>query len=72
MAIKAKRRADGNLVLARKVNESVTLRNENDGSEIVVTVSKINGNKTSIGFNAPLHVKIARTELMTKGATEPC
>ena len=70
MAIKAKRRVDGNLVLARKVLESVTLRNENDGSEIVVTLAKISGNKASIGFNAPVHIKIARTELMTKGAAE--
>jgi sRNA-binding carbon storage regulator CsrA len=81
MAMKAKRKEKGGLVLSRKVGESFTLFDRRDGSfvPIVVTQEKIQGNRSSLHIDAPEYIGIVRTELTTngivldaKGATESC
>lgn len=46
------------LVLARKVGERIRI-----GSDIFVTVTRIGTDKVGLGFEAPDHVEIVRTEL---------
>lgn len=68
MELKA-HRGNGTLVLSRKISESVTLVDSRDGSVVaVVTVEKVCGNRASIGFKAPLHIGIRRSELENKEA----
>jgi carbon storage regulator len=50
------------LVLSRKENESIVLTLPN-GQEIVVTVVEIDRGKIRLGFEAPLDIKIFRTEI---------
>jgi carbon storage regulator len=46
------------LVLSRKVGEQIRI-----GNDIVVTVNRIDGNRVSIGIEAPTDVRIVRQEL---------
>lgn len=46
------------LVLSRKVNERIVI-----GDGIVVTVTKIAGNRVALGVEAPAHCRILRAEL---------
>ncbi len=46
------------LVLSRKVGEQILI-----GNDIVVTVNRIDGNRVSIGIQAPTDVRIVRQEL---------
>ncbi len=50
------------LVLSRKENESIILSLPN-GDTVVVSVVAINGNRVTIGADAPKDVKILRSEL---------
>lgn len=47
------------LVLTRKSQQRIQI-----GSNIVITVLEVHGNTVSLGIDAPLEVKIMRTELM--------
>lgn len=47
------------LVLTRKLNQAITL-----GDEIRVTVLSIDGDRVSIGIEAPKHVRVFRSELI--------
>lgn len=49
------------LVLSRKKDESVRI-----GSDIVVTILEIRGDKVRIGFSAPENVSIHRQEVYEK------
>lgn len=49
------------LVLSRKENESIMI-----GEDIIVTVTKIQGGKVTIGFVAPKDVIIVRGEISHK------
>lgn len=46
------------LVLSRKINESIKI-----GNDIELVVTKISGNKVSIGIRAPNDVRILRSEI---------
>lgn len=46
------------LVLSRKAGEEIRI-----GSDVVVTVQRLNGNRVSLGVEAPRAVKIVRGEL---------
>lgn len=46
------------LVLSRQVGESILI-----GEDIEVVVKSIAGGKVSLGFKAPRHVRIRRTEI---------
>ena len=46
------------LVLSRKAGEQIVI-----GDNISITVSRISGNRVSIGVEAPGHVKVLRGEL---------
>ncbi len=46
------------LVLSRKVGESIVIEND-----ICVTVVEVSGNRIRLGFEAPVDVKILRSEL---------
>lgn len=46
------------LVLSRKVGEKILI-----GDDIVLSVSKIQGSKVTIGIDAPKHVRIIRSEI---------
>jgi carbon storage regulator CsrA len=59
---KPKRKANGGLVLARKIAESITILDAT-GNEIKITVSKISGNRVSLHVNAPESYKIVRSEI---------
>lgn len=48
------------LVLSRKIGESMTI-----GGNIKVVVSRVNGNRVTLGITAPKDVKIIRDEIMT-------
>ncbi len=47
------------LVLSRKVNQKIVI-----GSEIVVTVLSVKGNRVSIGIEAPRRMGVVRQELL--------
>lgn len=49
------------LVISRKIGESFMI-----GDEIEVRILKIEGAEVKIGINAPLHVKIYRSEIYDK------
>ena len=49
------------LVLTRKTNESIVIRDN-----IVVTVTEINGDRVRLGIQAPKDVAILRRELYDK------
>ena len=46
------------LVLSRKEGERLSI-----GNDITIVVSKVYGNRVTIGIEAPKHVKIVRSEL---------
>ena len=46
------------LVLSRKKNEKITI-----GSEVVITVVEILGDRVKIGVNAPTDISVVRAEL---------
>lgn len=54
------------LVLSRKVGEQVLI----DGN-IVVTINRIDGNRVSLGIQAPPEVRIVREELRPFGDEAP-
>ncbi|MDL2273044.1 carbon storage regulator CsrA [Oscillospiraceae bacterium OttesenSCG-928-G22] len=47
------------LVLTRKTNQSITL-----GNDIKISILSIDGDRVSVGIDAPRSVKIFRTELL--------
>ena len=47
------------LVLTRKLNQSITL-----GDDITVTVLNVEGDRVSLGVDAPRSVRIFRSELL--------
>lgn len=49
------------LVLSRKLNESIVIRDD-----VVVTVLEVSGGKVRLGIDAPADVKIVRSELLEK------
>ena len=49
------------LVLSRKEGERLVI-----GDDITIVVSKVNGNRVSIGIEAPRDVRIVRDELRVK------
>jgi carbon storage regulator len=51
------------LVLTRKAGEGVHV-----GTDVVVRVVKIEGNKVVMGFSAPNETKILRTEIVEREA----
>jgi sRNA-binding carbon storage regulator CsrA len=68
--MKAKRMKNGGLILERGPTESFTLTDKRDGAVLaVVTVTKVQGNRSWLHTNAPEHVGIVRTELL-KGKTD--
>ncbi|WP_417745088.1 carbon storage regulator [Rosistilla oblonga] len=56
------------LVLSRRVGERINIA----GTEIVVTVTGIHGNRVTLGIDAPREVRVVRGELQQEqpGATE--
>jgi len=54
------------LVLSRKVGDSIVI-----GESIEVVVTKVSGNRTSIGVKAPGNVRIRRGELSFKDRFDP-
>ncbi len=56
------------LVLTRNEDESITIYNENDGTILVVTVCRNDGNKVKIGIDAGKNYKITSTELIKRSA----
>jgi carbon storage regulator CsrA len=46
------------LVLSRKVGERIVI-----GDDVTLVVSRVSGNRVSIGIEAPDHVKVIRGEL---------
>ena len=48
------------LILTRKVGESIRI-----GDDIVVTVTKLSGNRVQFGVEAPKDIRIVRGELQT-------
>jgi carbon storage regulator len=60
------------LVLGRKTDESLIV-----GSDIVITILGIEGDRVKVGINAPKHITILRSEVRDRqlraaeGASEP-
>jgi carbon storage regulator len=52
------------LVLSRKVGESIVI-----GDSIVVTVTRVAGNRLTLGIDAPGDVRILRSELVEEDRT---
>ena len=53
------------LVLTRKAEEKILI-----GDNVVVTISKIQGNRVWIGLDAPASVRIVREEIAAKPQKE--
>lgn len=53
------------LVLTRKTSERIMI-----GDNVVVTISKIKGNRVWIGLDAPASVRIVREEIAAKPQKE--
>lgn len=53
----------GNLILSRKVHESLTLVT-GDGDHVLVEINRVNGNRVSLSVKAPPAVRVVRTELL--------
>jgi len=53
------------LVLSRKEGERISI-----GDNITLIVSKVSGNRVTIGIEAPRDVKVVRGELQLKAITE--
>ena len=51
------------LVLTRKVDESISLKNNITGEEIVITVCRLNGKTARLGIQAERNWEIVRSEL---------
>lgn len=49
------------LVLSRKINESITISNDT-----VVTIARVQGNRVTLGIEAPKNITIRRTELQER------
>jgi carbon storage regulator len=49
------------LVLSRKIGESIVI-----GDSIVVTVTRVAGNRLTLGIDAPGDVRILRSELVAE------
>lgn len=52
------------LVLARRPDEEVQILNEQTGEEIIVSVCDLRPDKVKLGFGAPAHYRVMRTELL--------
>lgn len=52
------------LVLSRKENETIII-SEGDNA-VVVSILAINGNRVTLGVQAPREIKIMRSELVSK------
>ncbi len=50
------------LVLSRKTDQKIII-----GSDIMITVVAVNGNRVKIGIQAPENVRILRSELENRG-----
>ncbi len=53
------------LVLSRKEGERISI-----GDNITLIVSKVNGNRVTIGIEAPRDIKVVRGELKLQAGTE--
>jgi len=53
------------LVLSRKQGEKIMI-----GSNIVITVNRVNGGKVSLAISAPMDIPILRMELLEKDRAE--
>ena len=51
------------LVLTRKIGEAIVI-----GDSIVVTVNRTTGNRVTLGIEAPLNVRVLRSELAPEEA----
>jgi carbon storage regulator len=69
LADHARKKEEGKmLVLSRKIGEKILI-----GNDVVVTISKVQGNRVWIGLEAPASVKILRDEIAHKEKeTQPC
>lgn len=50
------------LVVSRKPGESIHI-----GDNIILTVLDVRGDKVRLGIDAPLEVRVLRTELLSRG-----
>ena len=55
------------LVLSRKPDQKISI-----GSEIVLTIVSVKGNRVTIGIDAPRSVEIQRKELVVENSTPAC
>jgi carbon storage regulator len=53
------------LVLTRRIGEAIRI-----AGDIRVAVADVNGKRVRLGITAPLSVSVARTELLSKCATD--
>lgn len=59
------------LVLARKRNQGVTLRDKHSGEILgTVIVSAIRGDQVRLGFDFPRHIEVMREEIDTPEAAD--
>lgn len=55
------------LVLSRKTGEKINI-----GDDITITIVKVGPNNVRVGIDAPLHMGIVRSELITKEDERGC
>ena len=65
MALIHRKEANRMLVLTRKSNQSITI-----GGNVVVTVLAVEGDRVSLGIQAPREVSVLRNELIEESDTK--
>lgn len=54
------------LILTRKPGEAITATNTETKENVEFTVLGVKGNQVRIGISAPMHINVARNELLER------
>lgn len=58
------------LVLTRKLNQSIVLTDKRTGQKVEVFLVEVRGDQVRLGFDAPPHIVVDRSEIAERKRTE--